>query len=55
MSMTKEPLVEAICNEVGHSKSESTELVESVLEIIKKTLESGEGVLITGCGKFCAL
>jgi integration host factor subunit alpha len=28
-------------------------LVESVLEIIKNTLENGEDVLISGFGKFC--
>ena len=28
-------------------------LVESLLEIIKHTLESGEDVLISGFGKFC--
>jgi len=27
--------------------------VESLLEIIKSTLESGEDVLISGFGKFC--
>jgi integration host factor subunit alpha len=27
--------------------------VESLLEIIKQTLESGEDVLISGFGKFC--
>jgi len=28
-------------------------VVESLIEIIKKTLESGEDVLISGFGKFC--
>jgi integration host factor subunit alpha len=32
---------------------ESAHLVESLLEIIKQTLGSGEDVLITGFGKFC--
>ena len=30
----------------------SEPLVESILEIVKKTLESGEDVLISGFGKF---
>jgi len=30
-----------------------TQLVESVLDIIKRTLASGEDVLISGFGKFC--
>jgi integration host factor subunit alpha len=28
-------------------------MVESLIEIIKSTLESGENVLISGFGKFC--
>jgi integration host factor subunit alpha len=28
-------------------------VVELFLEIIKKTLENGEDILISGCGKFC--
>ena len=28
-------------------------MVETLLEIIKKTLESGEDVLVSGFGKFC--
>jgi len=30
----------------------STKLVESFLEIIKKSLENGEDILVTGFGKF---
>ena len=33
-------------------KTRSLKLVESILEIIKSTLESGEDVLISGFGKF---
>jgi integration host factor subunit alpha len=53
MTATKEHIVDAICNEVGYSKSESTKLVESLLEIIKKTLANGDDVLVSGFGKFC--
>jgi integration host factor subunit alpha len=31
----------------------SFEIIETILEIIKRTLESGEDVLISGFGKFC--
>jgi integration host factor subunit alpha len=34
-------------------KNHSTEIVESLLELIKSALESGEDVLISGFGKFC--
>ena len=35
------------------SKKQSYALVESLLEIMKQTLESGEDVLISRFGKFC--
>jgi len=34
-------------------KSRSSELVGSLLEIIKATLANGEDILISGFGKFC--
>ncbi|MFH1930267.1 MAG: integration host factor subunit alpha, partial [Pseudomonadota bacterium] len=37
----------------GFTKSKSAELTESILEIIKHSLETGEDVLISGFGKFC--
>lgn len=36
-----------------HTKNKSVETVEALLEIIKRTLENGENVLISGFGKFC--
>ena len=53
MSINKGDIVKSICNRCGCSKRQSLEMVESVLETIKKTLESGENVLISGFGKFC--
>ncbi len=53
MTLTKDHLVESIYNQCDQSKTKSFELVESVLEIIKNTLENGEDVLISGFGKFC--
>ena len=35
------------------SEKKSVELTETLLEIIKSTLESGEDVLVSGFGKFC--
>lgn len=54
MTLTKDRIVESVYNQCGYSKTKSTELFESLLEIIKSTLESGEDVLISGFGKFCA-
>ncbi|MCG6537480.1 MAG: integration host factor subunit alpha [Syntrophales bacterium LBB04] len=37
---------------IGFSRKESIMLVESILDIIKDTLEAGEDVKIAGFGKF---
>ncbi len=53
MALTKEHIVNEIYNQLDLPKNQSIEVVESLLEIIKRTLESGEDVLISGFGKFC--
>jgi integration host factor subunit alpha len=53
MTLTKIQIVESIQNQTGFSKNRSSEIVESLLEIIKGTLSSGEDVLVSGFGKFC--
>lgn len=53
MTLTKADLIDSIYNQVGLSKTKSAQVVELLLESIKKTLESGEDVLISGFGKFC--
>ena len=53
MSITKADIVNGISNHFGYSKRQSFEMVESILETIKESLESGEDVLISGFGKFC--
>lgn len=53
MSLTKADIVKAIEEGNGFSKKKSIETVETLLEIIKSTLESGEDVLVSGFGKFC--
>ncbi len=53
MPITKSSLINAICNNPNLPKQESMTTVEALLEIIKRTLASGEDVLISGFGKFC--
>ena len=53
MAITKTDIIESIHQQTNNTKHQSTQLVETLLEIIKKTLESGEDVLISGFGKFC--
>lgn len=50
--MTKADLIENVYNRTGYSKKESAELVESVFDIIKDTLEAGEKIKIAGFGNF---
>ena len=53
MALTKKDIVEQVYTEVGFPGNQSVEIVESLLEIIKATLGSGEDVLVSGFGKFC--
>ncbi len=52
MALTKADLVENIARE-GFTRKNSAEIVETLLERIKSTLESGNEILISGFGKFC--
>ena len=51
-TVTRAHLAESVYQEVGLSRSESAELVESVLEHISSTLSSGEKVKISSFGSF---
>ena len=53
MTLTKNDLIEAVHNSCGFPKTKSTELVESIIEIVKARLENDEDVMISGFGKFC--
>ncbi len=54
MALTKVQIVENVQKKLNnYSKSESTRVVETLLEIIKSTLANGDDVLISGFGKFC--
>lgn len=52
MTLTKADIVKAVAEQNGYTKVRSFEVVETLLEIIKSTLESGEDVLVSGFGKF---
>jgi len=53
MTITKASLMKSVCNNSNLPKRESISTVEALLETIKRTLASGEDVLISGFGKFC--
>ncbi|HIJ81430.1 MAG TPA: integration host factor subunit alpha [Desulfuromonadales bacterium] len=50
--MTKADIAERIQNATGLTKKESAEMIESVFDIMKSTLESGENLKISGFGNF---
>lgn len=52
MSLTKETIISDIYNQVGLSKTRSRSSIETLFDIVKKTLENGEDILISGFGKF---
>jgi integration host factor subunit alpha len=50
--MTKADLIESVYLKTGFSKKESAEIVETVFDLIKDTLEEGEKIKIAGFGNF---
>lgn len=51
-ALSKAMIVETLCAEVGLSKANAKELIELFFETLKETLESGEGVKLSGFGNF---
>ena len=52
MALTKEHIIDSIYHQIGLSKSRSRIVVERLFELMKKTLESKEDLLVSGFGKF---
>jgi integration host factor subunit alpha len=52
MALGKDHLINRLSSLNGFPKRTAAELLESLLELIKSTLESGEDVMISGFGKF---
>jgi integration host factor subunit alpha len=53
MTLSKDAIISAVAKANGYHRPQATQLVETLLEIIKSKLVSGEDVLISGFGKFC--
>jgi integration host factor subunit alpha len=53
MALTKHDIVEQVQAGLGFPKNQSVDITESLLELIKSSLESGDDVLVSGFGKFC--
>ncbi len=52
MTLTKAHIAKTIHDRLHFTNDRSAQLVDSLLEILTKTLENGEDVLISGFGKF---
>lgn len=50
--MTKADIVEIVFEKVGFSKKDVSSVIEEIFESIKRTLEKGEKVKISGFGNF---
>ena len=53
MALTKHDIAEQIQAGLGFPQNQSVEITESLIELIKASLESGDDVLVSGFGKFC--
>jgi integration host factor subunit alpha len=51
MALTKSELIENLAK-IESTRKKAGEILESLLELMKKSLENGEDVLISGFGKF---
>jgi integration host factor subunit alpha len=52
MALTKDKLIARLQAQIGMTNSESRQIVERLLEIMKSTIADGEDLLISGFGKF---
>jgi integration host factor subunit alpha len=51
-TLTKAHIVQAVLENNGYTQKKASETVEIILELIKRSLETSEDVLISGFGKF---
>lgn len=51
-TLTKARIVQAVVDTNGYTHKKAFDTVETILELIKHTLETGEDVLISNFGKF---
>jgi integration host factor subunit alpha len=51
-ALTKQTIIDKILEKNNQAPSQAKDTIESLLEIIKSTLASGEDIMISGFGKF---
>ncbi|HIJ77674.1 MAG TPA: integration host factor subunit alpha [Deltaproteobacteria bacterium] len=52
MTLTKSQIAEALFAQNIFTKPESAQIIDTLFELIKQSLQNGEEVLISGFGKF---
>jgi integration host factor subunit alpha len=52
-TLTKAHIVENLFGQNLFTKTESAQIIETLFELLKQSLENGDDVLISGFGKFC--
>ena len=52
-TLTKARIVENLLAKNLFTKAESAQIIETLFELLKQSLEEGDDVLISGFGKFC--
>jgi integration host factor subunit alpha len=53
VALTKADIIQSIMDQIGFTNNKSSEITETLIEIMKRTLASGEDVIVSGFGKFC--
>ncbi len=53
MTLTKAHIVEKLFARNLFTRGESAQIIETLFELMKQSLERGEDVLISGFGRFC--
>jgi integration host factor subunit alpha len=53
MALTKSEIIDSVQNQLGLTRNQSTQIIETLLETIKKSLEKKEDVMISRFGRFC--
>jgi integration host factor subunit alpha len=53
MALTKPDIIKNVRTSTKFSRKQSIKIFETLLEIIKQSLESGEDIIISNFGKFC--
>ena len=53
MTLKREGIAESVSTLANLSEANATRVLKSIPELILKSLEDGEGILISGFGKFC--